>query len=146
MASALGELARVSMVVGAPYFMSLLVDALLMAGALEPAAAALERALGVSAAKANRWMDAHLLHLKARLILATEGQEREAAVSLLRQSVEHARNTLSRIHEIRSLCALIDLGDGSATDRARLAALAEDVEAGAGTADAKLIANTLLSA
>lgn len=133
--TALGELAQVGMVVGGPYFMTMLVEAFINAGMYDGALATIDNALGLAAARGNHWMNANHLQLKAGLILEGHVESTEDPRALLNESVSHARSTGSRIHELRALCLLIRHGLAGAAEPERLNELLNGLSEGADTVD-----------
>lgn len=131
--SALEALSTVGAVVGAPMFMSLLVESLMAAGANDPALAVIDRTLQESKGRGNIWMDAELVRLRVAILSARP----EADPSHLRAELEAglvlARRTKNRVHETRSLCMAHRLHIARAEDYRRINELAEELVEGEST-------------
>ena len=133
--AALGDLAKVSAVIGAPIFLCLLAESLLAAGLSDAALATLDRALTDSGERGNVWMDAELLRLRASILGRSDSPEPDALRELLERGLAKARRTSSRIHEARILCTADRFGLATAENYARLSELSEELTEGSDTAD-----------
>jgi predicted ATPase len=146
MQEGLGQLAQVGSVIGAPMFVSLLVEALMVAGMHEVALGTVTQALSDSRDRGNVWMDAELLRLKAELELATDPAAGAEARALLEQSMAEARRTGSRSYELRSICSAHRLGIDKEGDQARLAELSRELPEGRDTPEHQAMAAILAAA
>jgi class 3 adenylate cyclase/tetratricopeptide (TPR) repeat protein len=131
----LEELAKTSMVIGAPFFMTLLVEALINAGQHEAAAETTDQILALSNALGNKWMDSNLLRIKAELMLTHQPDNRTAAREIIDRALHCARDTGSRVYEVRTLCLAWHHNLATPEDTERLAQLNNELEAGEGTLD-----------
>jgi predicted ATPase len=92
-----------------PIFLTLQAEAYAAADRKDAALRAIEQALVVSEETGERWADAEVLRVKARLLLATDRTAADEIETLLVRSLEVARNQQARCFELRAACDLARL-------------------------------------